>query len=230
MPALSHGLSYIDLEFLGRRHAIASALVQYNSASHSMASNPTAEQQLAQIGEPGLAATINHAQPTSGLCPFSGVSRRRCFLFNHLITMTTPNQTLEIEIARALAAKYHAGQMYGTEPYTVHLEQVAESVRRVSSDERLVIVAYLHDILEDTMCPSSVIADLFEDNVYRAVCDITRQEGEAKEIYLDRVKANHMAKTVKVHDSLCNLKASIARLDPKRIKKYADQIHYLTME
>jgi glyoxylase-like metal-dependent hydrolase (beta-lactamase superfamily II) len=28
MPSLSHGLSYIDLEFLGRRHAIASALVQ----------------------------------------------------------------------------------------------------------------------------------------------------------------------------------------------------------
>jgi glyoxylase-like metal-dependent hydrolase (beta-lactamase superfamily II) len=28
MPVLSHGLSYIDLEFLGRRHAIASGIVQ----------------------------------------------------------------------------------------------------------------------------------------------------------------------------------------------------------
>ena len=41
MPVLSHGLSYIDLKFLGRRHAIASAIVQSAAGAAIVDPGPT---------------------------------------------------------------------------------------------------------------------------------------------------------------------------------------------
>jgi (p)ppGpp synthase/HD superfamily hydrolase len=120
--------------------------------------------------------------------------------------------------------------MYGNKPYTVHLEQVAASVKQGTTDERMVIVAFLHDILEDTACTPTVLAAFFEDNIVHAVVAITRTKGETKDAYLAKVKANHMARIVKIHDSLCNLRASVMRFDAKRIKKYTEQIAYLAAD
>src|SRR6186997_1286772 len=41
MPVLSHGLSYIDLEFIGRSHAIASAIVQSSGGVAIVDPGPT---------------------------------------------------------------------------------------------------------------------------------------------------------------------------------------------
>ena len=133
----------------------------------------------------------------------------------------------DVQLAKALAFKYHTGQMYGNLPYTAHLQQVAESVECGMMDERLIIVAWLHDILEDTKCDVGTLCDLFEDNVVTAVCAITKEVGQSQEDYLSRVKANPGARRVKMHDSLCNMKASLMRFDAKRVKKYAAVISFL---
>jgi glyoxylase-like metal-dependent hydrolase (beta-lactamase superfamily II) len=41
MPVLSHGLSYVDLEFLGRRHAIASGIVESSAGVSIVDPGPT---------------------------------------------------------------------------------------------------------------------------------------------------------------------------------------------
>jgi (p)ppGpp synthase/HD superfamily hydrolase len=136
----------------------------------------------------------------------------------------------DLNLARNLAWKFHAGQMYGNEPYTVHLTEVADSVEAGTTDERLVLVAYLHDILEDTACTAETLSALFEDNVVSAVVAITRSKDESKADYLLRVKANPMARMVKLHDSFCNLRASLMRFDAKRVKKYTEQIAFLVSD
>lgn len=136
----------------------------------------------------------------------------------------------EYNLARLIAEKFHAGQLYGDRPYTDHLWQVTSSVEEGTTDERSAIVAILHDILEDTACTIALLASLFDDDVVDAVFAITRQAGESKEDYLKKVKANALARQVKIHDSFCNLRESIMRNDVRRIKKYTDQINYLVSE
>lgn len=126
-----------------------------------------------------------------------------------------------------LAWKYHEGQKYGNLPYSHHLQEVADSVAGGTTDERLIQVAWLHDILEDTTMPLLTLYTLFEDNVAKAVEDMTRKQGMERNLYLATCKANPMARIVKIHDSLCNLRASVMRFDQKRIKKYTEQIAYL---
>lgn len=140
--------------------------------------------------------------------------------------MNTPSSH-DVAIARALTYKFHRGQTYGNDPYTVHLEQVADSVRTGATDNRMIIVAILHDILEDTLCTEGILFSLFEDNIVHAVIAITRMPSQTKQDYLEAVKKNHMARIVKIHDSLCNLRSSVMRFDARRIKKYTDQIAYL---
>lgn len=144
--------------------------------------------------------------------------------------MNTEYSSSDVHIAKALALKFHAGQLYGDQSYHVHLQQVYESVKKGTTDERMLIVAWLHDILEDTKCTPQVLSSLFEDNVVDAVKAITRWTGMSKEDYLRQVKTNHMARLVKIHDSLCNLKASVMRFDAKRIKKYTEQIAFLASQ
>ncbi len=133
----------------------------------------------------------------------------------------------DINLATYLAEKYHAGQKYGDEDYLYHLFQVTASVRDGTTDERHQQVSMLHDILEDTACTESLLRTLFEDNVVDAVVAITKRKGEANSDYLARVKANPMARVVKIHDSFCNLKESLMRFDAKRVKKYATNIAFL---
>lgn len=124
-------------------------------------------------------------------------------------------------IAWALANRFHAGQMYGNAPYVSHLKAVASSVSASFPDERLEVIAILHDILEDTDCPAAVLAALFEDNVVDAVHALTKGKEEARSDYIARVKANPLAWPVKRHDALCNLTESLRRGDQKRVRKYS---------
>ena len=63
--------------------------------------------------------------------------------------------------ARALAVKAHAGQKYGDEPYTVHLDEVEEVLVEFGFDDELHrAAAQLHDTLEDTpLLPGRIMVD-----------------------------------------------------------------------
>lgn len=114
----------------------------------------------------------------------------------------------------AEAAKQHAHYAHapftrrGGEPYTEHLRRVAESVRDFGPEYEA--VAWLHDILEDTM---TTVVDLrewgFSDDVVTAVVRLTKPQNTesdtAYEFYLSAIKSDLIARTVKIADMLDNL-------------------------
>ena len=132
----------------------------------------------------------------------------------------------DLDLARAIATRFHAGQMYGVHPYMYHLEAVTLKAGN-ERDDRLAVIAMLHDILEDTKCTEEILYPLFDSDVVKAVAAVTKFDGEPYEFYIATVKANSLALKVKMYDSLCNLEESMLRGDRKRIIKYSNQIRLL---
>lgn len=134
------------------------------------------------------------------------------------------------EIAKALqiAVEAHKGAVdKGGNDYIFHPISVALHMK--TNEEK--IVALLHDIVEDT---EITIEDLrkqgFSEKILMAIDAITRRENEDRETYLCRVKANSLAKAVKIAD--LNHNSDITRIiEPKekdfeRIKKYVKEIKF----
>lgn len=128
--------------------------------------------------------------------------------------------------ARDFAIKWHGDQMYGDKPYVYHLDQVAENICKCGygSWEDEYVVAYLHDILEDTICQYVEVYKEFGQSVAEAVVAIGKIKGEPYEDYIWRVKQNEIAWTVKIADTKANLRQSILDNDKNRIVKYAKQL------
>lgn len=74
-----------------------------------------------------------------------------------------------VKQARDLAIKWHGEQKYGDKPYVAHLDAVYETLMLCGDIHhfaekwrlRVEILAYLHDILEDTRIPEKEILDAF---------------------------------------------------------------------
>lgn len=127
----------------------------------------------------------------------------------------------KISLARDLAKHFHGTQQYGDKPYVHHLAMVADYcegyVKQYGDD--IIVVAYLHDILEDTPCCTETLANIFGPNVATAVSNLTdisapnRKERKRltneKLKNLLRDKVNDMSLIVKASDRLANVKCSI---------------------
>jgi (p)ppGpp synthase/HD superfamily hydrolase len=129
--------------------------------------------------------------------------------------------------AKTLARIAHAGQKYGKEPYfEAHIEKV---VAKVENDPRSrmihVVVAYLHDIVEDTAVTLTDLHVLgFSTVVTSAVDAITRRDGESYDDYILRVMCNDHAMLVKYHDLNANINKSTKPSLAKRNLKYANRL------
>jgi hypothetical protein len=129
-------------------------------------------------------------------------------------------QTVYHDIAKkaeAIAMRAHEGQeRLGGAPYITHPERVA---KRVAGDQEAVAVAWLHDVLEDTDETESSLLDAgISKEVVDAVKTLTKSKGTDYLEYLERVRANPLARKVKIADMQDNLSD-----DPteKQIIKYA---------
>lgn len=108
------------------------------------------------------------------------------------------------ERALSIALNAHAGQTdKGGTPYILHPLAVANAF----TDEFLMVIALLHDVVEDT---TVTLDDLF--NVYHmpaavveSVDCLTRRPNESYKAYLNRLKPNAMARAVKIEDIKHNL-------------------------
>ena len=128
----------------------------------------------------------------------------------------------EERAARALARLAHRGQKYGGDDYFE--KHVMSVVSRVAldpnSEPNHVLVAYLHDAVEDTeLTMLDLDAFGFPPPVLNAIEAISRQEGEAYFAYINRVAANPLAAFVKRHDLLENLSNNPAAGLRARYKK-----------
>ena len=78
--------------------------------------------------------------------------------------------------AREFACKYHGEKRYGEHPYVVHLDAVAEIVQQYG--EPAVVIAYLHDVVEDTEVTIDDLADEgFPTEVLDAIQALTKLKG-----------------------------------------------------
>ncbi|MDR2982194.1 MAG: hypothetical protein LBV12_08110 [Puniceicoccales bacterium] len=110
-----------------------------------------------------------------------------------------------VQRAEEIARHAHRGQFRrdGVTPYIVHPEAVAV---RVKGDALAEATAWLHDTLEDTsLTVEQLRAHDIPEQVIAAVALLTKQENSDYEQYLVRLKANPLAKKVKIADLLANL-------------------------
>lgn len=116
-----------------------------------------------------------------------------------------------VALARDIATRAHEGQTDKSgEPYIGHPERVAARVH--SPEEK--IVAWLHDVVEDTEVTADDLRHSFSDEIVDAVIAISKLPQERRLDYYERVKANPLALTVKLADVADNQSpARMARLD-----------------
>lgn len=131
--------------------------------------------------------------------------------------------------AREFAIKAHGNQMYGKFQYSYHLDQVKYKLMELEHKgwdvpEDAYVVAYLHDVLEDTGTCSTEITELFGGIVTGAVVALSKNLSNDYVEYISDIKKCPIARIVKIADTLCNLQASINSVEPKRVKKYAEQL------
>ena len=143
-------------------------------------------------------------------------------------------------LAASVAKNAHAGQVdrLGVDYYSGHLSSVAQSL---SGDSVLVAVGYLHDSIEDTDLDQESLKELLlggygvqaiVDSIVEAVVAISKVSDESYEDYLSRVKANPIARAVKIADIKNNSDESRGiPQDPNyaaRVEKYRNALEYLS--
>lgn len=112
--------------------------------------------------------------------------------------------------ALMLATEAHKGQLYNGVPYIQHPIRVSEILLRQGyTEDKYLIVAYLHDVVEDTNVSLREIEERFGDEIADAVEAISRIKTndykESEDSYLLRVVSNKVASIVKFADMLDNL-------------------------
>lgn len=141
--------------------------------------------------------------------------------------------------ARGIALGAHAGAIdQAGEPYIEHVARVAEAFPAGSTEG---IVAWLHDVVEDTALTEDDLAafgagNVFTGEVIEAVVAISRREGEKgsrADTYYERVRANPTALAVKLADIADN--TNVRRLAmlgmqtrERLIAKYAHALEMLS--
>ena len=130
----------------------------------------------------------------------------------------------QLKKAEEVARQAHSGQFRrdGITPYIKHVEAVAG---RVSSDDER-IVAWLHDVVEDTNVTAKDLVEMgFDKPIVDAVVLLTKTEGYDLQTYLAAIKANSLAKAVKIADMRSNLADTPTK---KQRERYSNGILYLT--
>ncbi len=133
---------------------------------------------------------------------------------------------------RRLAKKYHGEQMYGKYPYTKHLNDVEQVLRRFGYDPDtkdlenkydieymclawdLITAAWLHDIVEDTQVTSSDISRRFNHRVAGLVHAVTNPQGgnrawRASKVYPKIINTPN-ALILKLADRIANVESCVS--------------------
>ena len=131
-------------------------------------------------------------------------------------------KTATVEDAISIAARAHRGQKdKAGAPYLLHPLRL---MLRMDT-EAAMMAAVLHDVVEDTdWTLERLRGEGFSDEVVEAVDCLTRRGGESYEEFVERARANPVARRVKIADLEDNMNVRrIGRLgskDLERLEKY----------
>lgn len=134
-----------------------------------------------------------------------------------------------LELAIKVATEAHKNQKdKGGNPYIEHPKAVAARVDNLEHK----IVAYLHDVVEDTEITLDDLAEMgFTYRIVNSVRLLTKTDKLTYEEFLKRLKADDNARHVKIADLKHNM--DISRIpeptekDHKRIEKYKRSLEFL---
>ena len=120
-----------------------------------------------------------------------------------------------IEKAREFALQAHEGQRYGSKPYSVHLEAVSKLTAPYGENAQ--IIAYLHDVVEDTSVTLDDVAHRFGQHISDCVAIVTDESGSDRAER--KIKTNlkmsqvepvlYEALIVKTADRFANMRACV---------------------
>lgn len=141
--------------------------------------------------------------------------------------MSTLNRAIEI------AAAAHAGQVdKAGRPYILHPLRVMLAVS--AGPEPVTIAAVLHDVLEDCedWTAGRLAAEGFAPGIIAALKALTRRPGETYDGFVERCRADPIARTVKLADLADNMDRSritwaSTHVDEARLATYARAEHRL---
>ena len=129
-----------------------------------------------------------------------------------------------IDRALQIMIRCHLGQYdKAGKPYFLHPMAVAELLN--TADDELKIIAFLHDILEDTDITEQKLRSLrFSERVISGIIALTKIKGESYSEYKQKVKSNPDAIKVKIADLSHNMDLSrlilVSEQDIKRQERY----------
>ncbi|WP_086932093.1 HD domain-containing protein [Agarilytica rhodophyticola] len=134
-----------------------------------------------------------------------------------------------ITLAREFAIQRHGSQKYGEHPYINHLEAVADIATPYG--DTAIIIAYLHDVVEDTDTSLEEIETRFGIFIANCVAILTdepgdsRKERKAKTYKKMREVSGdlEMALIVKAADRLSNVRACVADKNTRLLDIYKDE-------
>lgn len=139
----------------------------------------------------------------------------------------TKNELLIVAIITATTAHRYQVRKGSGYPYIIHPLAVMNRVVDIDSK----IVAVLHDTIEDTELElEHLLVFEFPQYIVDAVDAISKRTGESQHDYLDRVKVNELALTVKFADILHNMSDMSGISEKQKMKwmtKYRSALEYL---
>lgn len=129
----------------------------------------------------------------------------------------------KVKMARNFAIQAHGDQKYGDDPYIRHLDDVA--MLAASYGHLAIVVAYLHDVIEDTDKTAGDIRAHFGSIVTASVLTCTDKPGRNRRERKARTNEklsdsmNTTALIVKACDRLANVRECV-RTNDSRIEMY----------
>lgn len=115
--------------------------------------------------------------------------------------------------AEEFAEKKHAGQKYGTLPYTYHLNAVYKVAVQYKLSDDIRVAAWLHDVLEDTAVSYVELRSFFGPRVADFVRLVTDEPGknrrERAEKTLPKTRTDRDAVALKLCDRIANVQACL---------------------
>ncbi len=142
----------------------------------------------------------------------------------------TTDPTLDLrQRARAFAIDAHAQQRYGKHPYSVHLDAVADIVRPFGALAE--VIAFLHDVVEDTDITVEQIQSVFGGLVANCVSIVSDEPGperaarkQATYKKMSCVQGAHqLALIVKAGDRLANTRACLENQNTRLLAVYMNE-------
>ena len=130
-----------------------------------------------------------------------------------------------VEKARAFAAKRHAYQRYGDDPYEVHLQAVVDVMTDFGwTHPSWLAAAWLHDVIEDTDTTLEEVAAEFGEltaKIVWAVTGVGETRKERVESIYEKMLTAPEASVLKVADRIANVERS--RFGSKHRQMYLDE-------